>query len=91
MLIKIHPFIWLKFVKLTPFTQEKKIDTVNQLLFTCDKIFARLTRTSSLRLFLATSQSFSYGFCYNMGLNKASSLTLVAAICKQVFQLFIAK
>lgn len=37
MLIKIHPFIWLKFVKLTPFTQEKKIDTVNQLLFACDK------------------------------------------------------
>lgn len=37
MLIKIHPFIWLKFVKLTPFTQEKKIDNVNQLLFACDK------------------------------------------------------
>lgn len=34
MLIKIHPFI---LIKLTPFTQEKKIDTVNQLLFACDK------------------------------------------------------
>lgn len=34
MQIKIHPFI---LIKLAPFTQEKKIDTVNQLLFPCEK------------------------------------------------------